>query len=346
MKRIMLSHGGGGLQSQELINGLIIKHFSNPILNNLEDAAVINTPSLLAFTTDSFTVSPIFFNGGDIGKLSIAGTVNDLSMMGARPLFLSVSFIIEEGFLISDLEQIIISMKQEIDVTGAQIVTGDTKVVPKGAVDKIFINTSGIGQIVYQGISSKNLSEGDVIIVSGTIGDHGACILAQREGITLQTSLRSDCQSLWQLVNSLIESGIKIVAMRDPTRGGLAAVLNEWASASNIEIEITESAIPIKPEVFGICEMLGMEAVTFACEGRMVIAVNKNDAQRALETLRSHPLGRDASIIGVVKTIKNVGAGLVPALLQGYPYQVILKSDYGTSRIMELPSGELLPRIC
>ncbi|MBF0540872.1 MAG: hydrogenase expression/formation protein HypE [Nitrospirae bacterium] len=334
----MLSHGGGGLESQELIHELILKHFSNPILNRLEDAAVINTKSKLAFTTDSFTVSPIFFNGGDIGKLSIAGTVNDLSMMGARPLYLSASFIIEEGFLLSDLEKIIISMKAELDKSGAQIVTGDTKVVPKHAVDKIFINTSGIGEVVYDGLSSKNLNTGDVIIVSGTVGDHGACILAQREGIKLETSLESDCQSLWQLVKCLIDSGIKISAMRDPTRGGLAAVLNEWAAASKVEIEIIETAIPIKPEVFGICELLGLDAVTFASEGRMVIAVNIEDTQRTLEILKTHPLGRDASIIGSVKS--KSGLGQLP-----HP-QVILKSDYGTSRLMELPSGELLPRIC
>lgn len=335
MKRIMLAHGGGGQESQQLIDGLIVKHFSNPILNRLEDAAVFNAPSRLAFTTDSFTVSPIFFNGGDIGKLSVAGTLNDLAMMGARPLYLSVSFIIEEGFLISELEDIIISMKQELMKTGAQIITGDTKVVPKNAVDKIFINTSGIGEITYDGISSRNLSQGDVIIVSGTIGDHGACILAEREGITLETSLKSDCQTLWPLVNSLISSGVKISAMRDPTRGGLAAVLNEWARASGRDIEIEESAIPIRQEVFGICELLGLDPLTFACEGRLAVAVNMKDAQKALETLKDHPLGRDSAIIG------SAGEGTMYRAPS-----VILKSDYGTKRIMELPSGELLPRIC
>jgi len=332
MNRIMLSHGGGGLESQELIHGLIIKHFSNPILNNLEDAAVINVSGRLAFTTDSFTVTPIFFRGGDIGKLSVAGTINDLAVMGARPLYLSVSFIIEEGFLIDDLEQIIVSMKSEIDKSGVQIITGDTKVVPKNAVDKIFINTSGIGEIVYEGLSCKNLKVDDIIIVSGTVGDHGACILAQREGITLQTSLSSDCNSIWSMVNILIESGVRIIAMRDPTRGGLSAVLNEWATASNVEIEIMEKAVPIKPEVFGICELLGLDSHNFACEGRMIVAVNKDDGDRTIEILKTHPLGKDASIIGSVTSKEKS--------------RVILTSDYGAKRIMELSAGELLPRIC
>lgn len=332
MKEILLSYGGGGEETQKLIKDLFFKYFSNPILEKMEDAAIFEAKPKLAFTTDSFTVSPIFFKGGDIGKLAIAGTVNDISMMGAKPKYLSCSFIIEEGFPFSDLEKIVISMAKEMEKTGVKIITGDTKVVPKGSVDKVFINTTGIGEVIYEGISAHNIQDGDFILVSGSIGDHGACIMAQREGIDMEGDISSDCASLWSLVKDLIKANIKIKAMRDPTRGGLSAVLNEWAQQSNIGIEIEEEKIPIKEEVQGLCELLGVEPYTLANEGKLVLAVSKNDAQKALDVMRNNELGKDAQIIG--KAISD------------YKGKVILKSPYGSKRIMEMPTGEILPRIC
>ena len=332
MKQILLSHGGGGEETQKLIKELFFKYFSNPILEKMEDAAVLDTNSKLAFTTDSFTVSPIFFKGGNIGKLAVAGTVNDLAMMGAKPKYLSCSFIIEEGLPFEKLEEIVKSMSEEMKKTGVQIVTGDTKVVPKGSADKIFINTTGIGEIVYEGISAHNIKEEDIILVSGTIGDHGACIMAQREGIELEGNIASDCASLWPLVEDLINAGITIKAMRDPTRGGLSAVLNEWAEQSNIGIEIEEEKIPVKDEIQGLCELLGLEPYTLANEGKLILAVPANEAEKALEVMRKNELGKNAQIIG--KAISD------------YKGKVILKSPYGSKRIMEPPVGELLPRIC
>ena len=332
MEQILLSHGGGGEETQKLIKNLFFKYFSNPILEKMEDASIIEINSKVAFTTDSFTVSPIFFKGGDIGKLAIAGTVNDLSVMGAKPKYLSCSFIIEEGLPFKELEKIVKSMAEEIQKTGVKIITGDTKVVPKGSVDKIFINTTGIGEVVYDGISAHNIEEGDVILISGTVGDHGACIMAQREGIELEGNLISDCASLWTLVKDLIDAGITIKAMRDPTRGGLSAVLNEWAQQSNIGIEVEEEKIPVKDEVQGLCELLGLEPYTLANEGKLVIAVPQKEAKKTLEVMRNNELGKNAEIIG--KAISD------------YKGKVILKSSYGSKRIMEPPAGELLPRIC
>ncbi|WP_293448836.1 hydrogenase expression/formation protein HypE [Persephonella sp.] len=332
MKQILLSHGGGGEETQKLIKELFFKYFSNPILEKMEDAAVLNINSKLAFTTDSFTVSPIFFKGGNIGKLAIAGTVNDLAMMGAKPKYLSCSFIIEEGLPFEELEEIVRSMAEEMKKTGVQIVTGDTKVVPKGSTDKIFINTTGIGEIVYEGISAHNIQEGDVILVSGTVGDHGACIMAQREGIEMEGDISSDCASLWSLVEDLINKGLTIKAMRDPTRGGLSAVLNEWADQSDIGIEIDEEKIPIKEEVQGMCELLGLDPLSLANEGKLILAVPEEEGEKALNILKSNPLGKNAQIIGRATS--------------DYKGKVILKSPYGSKRILEPPAGELLPRIC
>ncbi|RMH01405.1 MAG: hydrogenase expression/formation protein HypE, partial [Aquificota bacterium] len=224
-KRILLSHGGGGEETWKLIRELFLRHFSNEYINKLEDATPLEVSSKIAFTTDSFTVSPLFFKGGNIGKLAVAGTVNDLSVMGAKPLYMAVGFIIEEGFPYDELESIVKSMKEEAQKSGVLVVAGDTKVVPKGAVDGLFINTSGIGEVVYEGLSCSNVKVGDVVIVSGGIGEHGACILAQREGIQMDVELESDCRSLWSLIEKVITSGAEIHAMRDPTRGGLSAVL-------------------------------------------------------------------------------------------------------------------------
>lgn len=331
MKTVTLAHGNGGAENQELISKVFYRAFKNDILTKSEDAAVIENGTL-AFTTDSFTVSPIFFNGADIGKLAICGTCNDLAMMGAKPKYLTCSVIIEEGFEIKDLEKIVKSMKDELEVNGAIIVSGDTKVVPKGAVDKIFINTTGIGEILYKGISSNNVSENDLILVSRDIGAHGATIFASREGMDMDTSLKSDCASLFPQVKALIDANIKITALRDATRGGVSAVLNEWAKQSNVCIEIEEEKIPVCDEVKGICEMLGFEALSLANEGTFVLAIAQEDAQKAIEVLHTFENAKNATIIGKVT--------------QQYEKRVVLNSAWGTKRFLELPTGELLPRIC
>ncbi|MDI6801990.1 MAG: hydrogenase expression/formation protein HypE [Thermodesulfovibrionales bacterium] len=332
MKEILLSHGGGGRETQELIRELFLKYFSNPVLNALEDSAILRVNSKIAFTTDSFTVSPPFFKGGNIGKLSIVGTVNDLSVMGAKPYYLSAGFLIEEGFPYHELEEIVKSMSDEANKACVKIVTGDTKVVPRGNVDRIFINTSGIGEVICEGLSASNLREGDAIIISGTTGDHGACIMAMREDIGFDIDMESDCRAMWDMVDMVLTNAIEVHAMRDPTRGGLSAVLNEWAAQSNITIEVEEESIPVKDPVSGLCELLGFDPFHLACEGKIVFAVSGNDKERALDIIRRHPAGKDAEAIGKV-TLSSPG-------------RVILKSSWGTRRIMEPPAGELLPRIC
>lgn len=328
---ITLAHGNGGEENSELIGKIFYKAFKNEILEQSEDAAVIHNGTL-AFSTDSFTVSPLFFNGADIGKLAICGTCNDLAMMGAKPKYLTCSVIIEEGFSVEKLKQIVTSMEQELQNNGAMIVSGDTKVVPKGSVDQIFINTTGIGEIQQQGISSNRIGAEDVILVSRDIGCHGATIFAAREGMALSTTLKSDCASLYPQVQALIDAGINITAMRDATRGGVSAVLNEWAKQSQICIEIEEEKIPVSDEVQGICELLGFEATLLANEGAFLIAVHKNEAAKVLSILQEFEASQNASLIGTV-TDTHIG-------------KVILKSSWGTKRFLEMPTGELLPRIC
>ena len=325
-KRITLAYGGGGEETNKLIKELFYENFKNDILLKAEDAAVINLNGKTAFTTDSFTVEPIFFNGGNIGKLSVAGTCNDLAMMGAEPKYLSISFIIEEGFLFSDLEKIVKSIKDELQKVNAKIVCGDTKVVPSGSVDKIFINTAGVGKIIKDNISAHNLKTGDKILVSRDIGAHGSVVLAKRFGI--DSEIKSDCKVLWDEVKALIEAGIGIKAMRDATRGGLSAVLNEWADASKVGIEVEEEKIPISDEVLGLCEILGFEPMDLANEGTFIVAVDNKDSQKALEILKK--FNQNASVIGEV--------------IEGE--RVILKTGYGSKRYIDLPKGELLPRIC
>ena len=331
IKNISLADGNGGQENAELISKIFYKHFKNEILQKSEDAAIIENGKL-AFTTDSFTVSPIFFSGGDIGKLSICGTCNDLAMMGAKPTYLTCAVIIEEGFSVHELEKIVKSMQKELENNGAKIVCGDTKVVPKGTVDKIFINTSGIGVVQKEGISSNAISTSDVIIVSNDIGRHGATIFSNREGINFSANLSSDCASLWPIVEKLIDEKIEIVAMRDATRGGLAALLNEWAKQSNICIEVEEKAIFVCDDVRGVCEMLGFEAYNLANEGTFALAVKSHDAQRAIDILRSFDNGTQASVIATVS--------------HQYDGRVLLNSPWGSKRFMDLPTGELLPRIC
>lgn len=331
MKNVTLAHGNGGDENNQLISKIFYKNFKNEILEKSEDAAVIEDGKL-AFSTDSFTVSPIFFNGADIGKLAICGTCNDLAMMGAKPKYLTCAVIIEEGFEVEKLQTIVSSMKSELDKNGAIIVSGDTKVVPKGAVDKIFINTTGIGEIKKSGISSNSINEDDVIIVSNFIGKHGATIFAAREGMDLSTELKSDCASLWPAVEKLIDSGVEIRALRDATRGGLSAVLNEWAKQSDICIEIDEESVPVCDEVNGICEMLGFEAYSLANEGTFVIALPKDEAQKAIDVLKELEITSEAKVIGRVTNEHKT--------------KVILNSPWGTKRFLDMPSGELLPRIC
>jgi hydrogenase expression/formation protein HypE len=330
-KNITLAMGNGGEENNELISKIFYKAFKNEILEKSEDAAVIED-GRLAFSTDSFTVSPLFFPGADIGKLAICGTCNDLAMMGAKPKYLTCSVIIEEGFATRELEKIVRSMKKELEINGAIVVSGDTKVVPRGSVDKIFINTTGIGEIQKEGISSNNISQDDVILVSRDIGCHGATIFAAREGIELSSELKSDCASLTHQVQALIDAGVEITALRDATRGGVSAVLNEWAKQSDICIEVEEDAVPVSQEVYGICEMLGFEAMNLANEGTFVLAIKRNSAQKALEVLHTFENSKNAA------KIANVS--------DAYVGKVLLLSAHGTKRFLDTPTGELLPRIC
>ncbi|MCS7199787.1 MAG: hydrogenase expression/formation protein HypE [Caldimicrobium sp.] len=333
-ERITIEVGGGGEESQNFLKNFLLKHLSNFLLDSLEDATCLNLPSkTIAFTTDSFTVKPLFFKGGDIGKLSVIGTLNDLAVMGAKPLYLSLSLIIEEGFMSGDLERILESISKASRENEVLIVTGDTKVVPRGAVDGIFINTSGIGEVIYKGLSARNLKPGDVILLSGPIGDHGVCILAEREGFNFEVDLESDCASLFPMLEPLFLANLELHAMRDPTRGGLAGVLYEWAQASKVDILIEEESIPLQPQVRVFCEILGFEPYHLPSEGKAIIALPKREAPKALELLRSHPLGERARIIGEV-----INWSSKP--------RVFLKGPYGPIRVMELNNGEFLPRIC
>ena len=327
MGTIKLAHGNGGEENNKLISEVFYKAFQNEILAKSEDAAVIENGKL-AFSTDSFTVSPLFFSGANIGKLAICGTCNDLAMMGAKPKYLTCSVVIEEGFSLDDLNLIVNSMKEELEKNGAIVVSGDTKVMPKG--DKIIINTTGIGEILKPNISSNNISQNDVILVNRDIGAHGATIFTAREGIDMSSTLQSDCASLYPVVKALIDANIHITALRDATRGGVSAVLNEWSKQSNICIEVTEDKIPVSDEVNGVCEMLGFEATSLANEGTFVLAISKEDQEKALTILKE--FNQNASIIGKIT--------------DKYPQKVILNSAYGTSRFLDTPTGELLPRIC
>ncbi len=328
-KTITIAHGNGGQENNELITKIFYKYFKNEILEKSEDSAIIENGKL-AMSTDSFTVSPLFFSGGDIGKLAICGTCNDLAMMGAKPKYLTCSVIIEEGFSTRELEKIVRSMKKELEINGVVVVSGDTKVVPKGSVDKLFINTTGIGEIEYSGISASNLKKGISILVSRDIGSHGATIFSAREGIELESSLKTDCASLYPEIKALIDGNIEIIALRDATRGGVSAVLNEWAKASNVCIEVEEEKIPVQESVQGICEMLGFEAMDLANEGTYLLAVPKSNELKALDVLKK--THKSAEIIGIVS--------------MEYQGRVILKSSWGTKRFLDLPTGELLPRIC
>jgi len=332
--KILLDHGSGGRASHKLIAELILKYFNNPILGNLDDSATFDIEAgRIAFSTDSYTVDPIFFPGGDIGELAINGTVNDLAMMGARPLYLSVGFILEEGFPIADLETILNSMNEAATEADVSIVTGDTKVVPIKAADKIFINTSGIG-IIPDGvdISGKNAKPGDKIIISGTIADHGVTILIQREGLKFDSPLKSDTTPLNHLVAEMIATGDQIHVLRDPTRGGVATSLNEIAQQSNVGITLYEEKVLVRDEVSGACELLGLDPLYIANEGNLLAFVNPQQADILLEVMQKNKYAKQACVIGEV-TNENPG-------------KVLLKTSIGGTRIVDMLTGEQLPRIC
>jgi hydrogenase expression/formation protein HypE len=330
---ILLAHGSGSRLSHELIEKNFLPQLSNPLLAKLDDSAVFDLSGRLAFTTDSYVVSPIFFPGGDIGRLAVCGTVNDLSMSGASPLYLSLSFIIEEGLTLGELKKIIGSVKVAAEEAGVKIVTGDTKVVNRGSVDKLFINTSGIG-IIPEGvdISGANASVGDKILLSGPIGDHGIAVMSQREGLKFSVPVQSDCAPLNKLVSDMLKVSLKINCLRDPTRGGLATTLNELARQSGVGITIEEEKIPVHEGVRAACELLGFDPLYVANEGKLVAIVAADDAGKILTRMKKNKYGSDAVIIGEV-TDEHRG-------------KVIMKTRLGASRIVDMLSGELLPRIC
>lgn len=339
---ITLAHGSGGRAMHDLVEGLFLEYFKNPLLEKLEDQAVFEIPNgakKFAFTTDSYVVDPIFFPGGDIGCLAIHGTVNDLAMSGARPLYLSAGFIIEEGFAIEDLRRICASMQKAAEEANVQIVTGDTKVVQKGGADKIFINTSGVGVIETEAnISASRAAVGDKVIVSGTIGDHGTTILIARGELDLETDIESDTASLNSLVAEMIDEAEKlnaldaIHALRDPTRGGVATVLNEIAMSSDVCIEIRENLIPVREEVKGACEILGLDPLYVANEGKLIAVVSARIADKIIARMNQNEHGQGACIIGEVK-----------AEPQGI---VSMTTAFGGTRIVDMLAGEQLPRIC
>ncbi|MDQ7798205.1 MAG: hydrogenase expression/formation protein HypE [Candidatus Edwardsbacteria bacterium] len=332
--RILLAHGSGGRLSHELIEKVFKSRFSNPMLNQGDDAAEFQIPNpkpRMAFTTDSYVVKPLFFPGGDIGRLAVCGTVNDLAMKGARPLYLSAGFIIEEGLSLETLEKVVDSMAFAAREAGVAIVTGDTKVVDKGACDVLFINTAGVGEIPEGvNVSGSLAAPGDVVIISGSIGDHGAAVINARNNFGLSGDLFSDVAPLNGLVSAMLKAGI-IHVLRDPTRGGLATTLNEISRQSKVAIAIEEEKIPVKPEVKGACEMLGLDPLYVANEGKLIAIVPSGEAEGILKAMRQDPLGREAAIIGQVET--------------GKP-QVLLKTFLGSRRPLMMLEGEALPRIC
>ncbi|MHB1556792.1 MAG: hydrogenase expression/formation protein HypE [Isosphaeraceae bacterium] len=337
--QIVMGHGGGGRLSADLIERLFVPAFGGDVLERMEDQAIVRLghgngklAPRLAFTTDGFVVRPLFFPGGDIGKLAVCGTVNDLAVGGAEPLYLSAAFILEEGFAIPDLARIARSMRAACDEAGVTLVTGDTKVVDRGKGDQVFITTSGIGMVPDgRELSIRSARPGDCVLVSGTMGDHGVTIMSVREGIGFDTELESDCAPLIGLTRAMLTACPSIRAMRDPTRGGLASVLNELAVASKVGVRIDETSVPVRPEVRAACEMLGLDPLYVANEGKLIAVVPRDDAPRVLEAMKSHPLGRDAAVIGEI--------------VADHPGMVTLRSVIG-ERILTMAAGEQLPRIC
>jgi hydrogenase expression/formation protein HypE len=337
---ILLGHGSGGLLTADLIQRLFVPGFGNDVLSALEDQATVSLGSgtgvkmpRLAFTTDSFVVRPLFFPGGDIGRLAVHGTVNDLAVGGARPLFLSTAFILEEGLPLADLQRIVASMRAACQEAGVALVTGDTKVVDRGKGDGVFITTSGIGLVPEErSLSIHAARPGDRILVSGTLGDHGIAIMSVREGLEFETVLESDTAPLTGLAQAILEACPGTRCMRDPTRGGLSSALNELAAASQVGVELHEAAIPLRAEVRGACEMLGLDPLYVANEGKLIAIVPRDDADRLLEVVRNHPLGRNAALIGEV--------------VEDHRGMVVMHSLVGGERVVTMLAGEQLPRIC
>ncbi len=332
-KQIVLGHGSGGKLTSELIEKIFLPAFGNALLDKLDDQAVLEIHGIrLAFTTDSYVVTPIFFPGGDIGDLAVNGTVNDLAMSGARPLYLSVAFILEEGLATEELQRIVDSMRKAAHAAGVQLVTGDTKVVNRGNGDKIFINTAGIGVIEKPvNISASRARPGDKVILSGYIGDHGMAIMSQRENLEFEGRIESDTAPLHGLVAAMLEAG-EVHSMRDPTRGGVATTLNEIAARSKVGIYLRENDIPIRESVKGACEILGMDALYVANEGKLVAVVAAEAADAMVKKMREHPLGQDARIIGEI--------------VSEHPGMVLMKTEIGGTRVLDVMFGEQLPRIC
>jgi hydrogenase expression/formation protein HypE len=334
-EQVVLGHGSGGRLTADLIQRLFVPAFQNDILAALEDQATLPLPTggRLAFTTDAFVIRPIFFPGGDIGRLAVHGTVNDLAVGGARPLYLSAAFILEEGLALEDLRRIALSMRAACDEAGVKLVTGDTKVVDRGKGDRIFITTTGIG-LVPEGValSIRNARPGDRVMVSGTIGDHGMAILSVREGLEFETALVSDTAPLHELTRVMLEAVPSVRWMRDPTRGGVSSALNELATAAQVGVRLDEQTLPIRSEVRAGCEILGLDPLYVANEGKLVAVVPPQDADRLLQVVRQHALGRDAALIGEV--------------VAEHPGLVTIRSLVGGERVVALLSGEQLPRIC
>ena len=331
--KITLAHGAGGKMSQELMEQVILPAYGNPLLNEMHDGAAVNMSGHVAFTTDSYVVQPLFFAGGNIGKLAVCGTVNDLAMTGAIPRYISAGLILEEGFPIADLKRILATMRQMADEAGIYIVTGDTKVVDKGKADGIFINTAGIGDIIPgTQISPKHVKPGMKVILSGYIGDHAAAIMAGRHDLALPESVRTDCAPLNHMTQAMLAAAPDIAVLRDPTRGGVAAVLNEIAEASNYGILIDEEQIPIHPEVQGVCDILGFDPLYLANEGKCVAFVPADKADAVLAAMQVDKYGKNARVIGEV-TAEAAG-------------QVGMRTAIGGIRVVDMPLGNIVPRIC
>ena len=332
--KVLLGHGSGGRLSADLLEKVFLPAFQNQVLNSLNDQAIVQVDGArLAFTTDSFVVKPLFFPGGDIGSLAVNGTINDLAVGGAEPLYLSVAFILEEGLSLETLRQVVTSLSRAAREAGVAVVTGDTKVVEKGKGDGLFINTSGIGRVLPGiNLSADQARPGDAIILSGSIGDHGITILSQREGLEFESPIVSDCAALHTLVAAMLEASPAIRCMRDPTRGGLSSALNEIAAQSHVGMELDESTIPIQEAVRGACELLGLDPLYVANEGKLVAIVDPAHAERILAAMRAHPLGKEARIIG---RVSQANAGMV-----------MMRTSLGTTRIVDMLSGDQLPRIC
>jgi hydrogenase expression/formation protein HypE len=333
-ERITLSHGSGGKATQTLIEAVFLEAFANPLLAPLEDGAVLTAlGGRLAFTTDSYVVSPLFFPGGDIGDLAVNGTVNDLAVSGARPLWLSAGFILEEGFPVADLERIVGSMAAAAERAGVQIVTGDTKVVQRGKADGCYVNTAGVGVIERTGeLGVATARPGDAVIVSGPIGEHGITIMLARGELDIESEVTSDTAPLNGLVERLLDAAPGVRGLRDATRGGVATICNEVARAAGVAVVLEEEAVPVRPDVRGACELLGIDPLYVACEGRLVAVVDGDQVDAAMAALRSHPLGEGAAVIGRVR--------------DDPPGLVLLKTSFGGTRIVDLLVGDPLPRIC